>query len=211
MGDYKDPKKLAWALQTSENYSEAAEKLGCSTGSISVWKAKLSDELKEYEDVDFSAERVDPDKVENVQDRVLSLLEQFDVETSQNTIKVGEIGLIIDTSGSISDVKGKDLNPMVAISEHRYSKDWVKKCEESGVGLLIVSEDEVEVLVDADVTEYSGVRAILNPETSETNDKYLSRAWMSQFSGSIQELCLECSILPRTAQQKMRDMGLELS
>ena len=208
---YQDPEKLAWALHTSNNYSEAAEKLDCSTGTISVWKKKLSDELEEYGPDDFSEQGPDPDEVSEsgIRERIIDLLDEY--EEQGDLIRVGEFGIAIELSGSVSKVAGKDLNPFIAISEHKLSQEHVERAREEGVGVIKVMEDSCEVVVDAAVTHGSGARAILTPEVSTTIDKYMSRAWLQQKTDEgveVADMARECSVTPRTIRDKLDEFGV---
>jgi len=206
MTDHRDPDKLAWALHTSDTHAEAAEKLDCSVGSISVWKAKLSDELEQYDESDFTEQSHDPDEVSRqaIRERLLELL---DADLSDGRITDSGLGVVIGSS--VNEVAGTDLNPMVAISQHNYDQSWVERCEREDVGLIVVTHDDIEVVVDCDVTFGSGMRAIIDPENAGTVDKYQSRAWMKTQDKSVVEIAKECSLTPRSVRTVLSDLNLD--
>lgn len=210
MPDHKDPQDFAWALHTSSNYEEAADKLDCAVGTITVWKNKHGDKLDEYDESDFTEKKPDPDEVGggHIESMIRDLL---DVEKSGNNLRNTDFGFIVNTEGSISEVAGKNLNPFVAISEHKLNDEWVERCNKNNVGLIVVSEDSVEVLLDSDVTEGSGMRAILTPDAATTFDKYRSTAWLERSieeGYSVVDIANECSIMPRSVRETMDEFGL---
>lgn len=208
---YKDPEKLAWALHTSDNYSEAAEKLECSEGTISVWRSKLEEELKEYNPGDFDDDvGPDPDVVDDIESAVLGLLDGHDPEVDDELVRVGDFGLVIELTGSVERVAGKDMNPFIALSEHKLTEDWYNLAEEHDVGVIKVTTEGCEVVLDSNVTNGSGLRAILTPEEAGTIDKYRSRAWLQENydEEDITELAEECSVTPRTLRSKADEFGI---
>lgn len=215
MPDHKDPQHFAWALYTSENYEEAADKLGCSTGTISVWKNKHGDKLEEYSESDFTEKKADPDKVDQ------SGIEQsiceaypYEVDTSGSIIRGSEFGFIVDINGKPSDVAGKDLNPFIAISEHKLTDEWINRCQDNDVGLIVVSDDSIKVLEDSSIANGSGMRALLTPDDASTRDKYLSTAWLEHVIDNEYteiDIARECKLMPRTVESTLDRFELDTS
>lgn len=217
---WNDPKELARLRKVEDmSYAEIADELGCSTGTISIrfneeYYPKLNEQMEQYDASDFEGEKHVEDLDELTTGEVEYRVEEYLTNNFvEPTLDIGhlyveqlflavvvaetEVGEAIDKAYGLG-VK----NPVVAISEHIYTEPIEEKFDDEAIGLIVVSEDEIRVGSDCELTHGSGISYVFgdaSPEAAYNEAAYLN--WRLSTNTPMQEICQEASLLPRTVRR----------
>jgi len=225
---YEDAKTLAklrkpWSDSEGMTYSEIADKLGVSTGTISIRfnNPSLVEEIESYGPDDFQfdthvdeLDSLDPSEVAAEVARVGS--EYGDAHQDGSTVEVGEIYLFVSiVSDSLSEAidnayESRMANACVAISEDQMSNEIREKLEEEAIGFISVSYDGIEVVQECRITHGSGIRPLFDGR-DEHATSYQSKAWLKnelENGATIYGLADRCSLLTRTVENLIDEYKL---
>lgn len=220
---YDDPKELARLYKAEDmSYAEMAEELGCSAGTISIRMNRYEEEIEEYDASDFQAEKHVEELAELESDEVYEVLREYLFDKFEApTDEIGdlyveplylaiyitgiEVGDAIDAAYS-SGVK----NPCIAVSEHHYSDALQERMNGEAIGLLVVTEDNVRVESECELTLGSGVRSLFDRDYGPAIS-YQHAAWLQYQVASgkdATEIAHEAQLLPKSIETKMDEYDI---